>query len=450
MAGQKTKPASPNPALTRISVQGFKSLSTRQDVQIRPLTILAGANSGGKSSLMQPLLLLKQTLEAPYDPGHLLLDGANVRFTSSDQFFSQTDVLKGQPKFMVGLQFGDNFIEVHVTQEKGVGAVVTKNVVSFGKGAVEVSADMSPTESLKVSKGLEEMRFGKELNAEYSGTRVQRERFFFNLLVRFNLKGKGSFEVPMLHLSTGATASPLIAGVIHVPGLRGNPEREYPKTSVSDTYPGTFEPYVASVVHGWQLSHDPRLKTLGKQLETLGLTWKVHAEQINETKVELKVGRLPHARQGGARDLVSIADVGFGVSQVLPVLVALLAAKPGQVVYLEQPEIHLHPLAQKLLAEMLSEAARSGVIVIVETHSALLVQGVQTLVAKGELAPSLVKLHWFERDDKKGATQVRSGDLDEAGAFGDWPVDFDDVGLQASAEYLDAADAKLFPRAATG
>jgi predicted ATPase len=443
MATQKQKAIIAAPTLNKISVEGFKSLSARQDVEIRPLTILAGANSGGKSSLMQPLLLLKQTLEAPYDPGHLLLDGANVRFTSSDQFFSQTDMLKSPLKFMVGLHFGDNFIEVHVAQEKGRGAVVTKNVISYGKEAIEISAEMLPEESLKVAKRLEEMRFGRDLNAEYSGSRVQRERFFFNLIVRFNFKNKGSFEVPLLHLSTGESASPLIASVVHVPGLRGNPEREYPKTSVSETYPGTFEPYVASVVHGWQMSHDVRLKTLGKQLETLGLTWKVHAEQLNETKVELKVGRLPHARQGGARDLVSIADVGFGVSQVLPVLVALLAAKPGQVVYLEQPEIHLHPLAQKLLARMLAEAAQRGVIVIVETHSALLVQGVQTLVAKGELAPSLIKLHWFERD-KDGATNVRSGDLDETGAFGDWPVDFDDVALRANSEYLDAADAKLF------
>jgi len=60
-------------AITAITVRGFKSLYTESCVEIRPLTILAGANSSGKSSIMQPLLLLKQTLEAPYDPGPLLL-----------------------------------------------------------------------------------------------------------------------------------------------------------------------------------------------------------------------------------------------------------------------------------------------------------------------------------------------------------------------------------------
>ena len=55
--------------ITKIAVKGFKSIAEECAIDIRPLTILAGANSSGKSSIMQPLLLLKQTLEAPYDPG---------------------------------------------------------------------------------------------------------------------------------------------------------------------------------------------------------------------------------------------------------------------------------------------------------------------------------------------------------------------------------------------
>src|ERR1700678_3341100 len=73
--------------ITRIAVEGFKSIATRQEIEIRPLTILAGANSSGKSSMMQPLLLLKQTLEAPYDRGPLLLNGPNVKFTAVSQFW---------------------------------------------------------------------------------------------------------------------------------------------------------------------------------------------------------------------------------------------------------------------------------------------------------------------------------------------------------------------------
>src|SRR3954466_13563189 len=76
-------------AITEIQVAGFKSISEEQRIEIRPLTILAGANSSGKSSALQPLLLLKQTLEAPYDPGPLLLDGPHVHFTSADQLLTR-------------------------------------------------------------------------------------------------------------------------------------------------------------------------------------------------------------------------------------------------------------------------------------------------------------------------------------------------------------------------
>src|SRR5271154_6921999 len=74
-------------AITSLSISGFKSIVDEQTLEIRPLTLLAGANSSGKSSMMQPLLLLKQTLEAPYDPGPLLLNGPNAKFTSVSQFW---------------------------------------------------------------------------------------------------------------------------------------------------------------------------------------------------------------------------------------------------------------------------------------------------------------------------------------------------------------------------
>src|SRR5271154_2718898 len=75
------------PEITSLSISGFKSIVDEQTLEIRPLTLLAGANSSGKSSMMQPLLLLKQTLEAQYDPGPLLLNGPNAKFTSVSQFW---------------------------------------------------------------------------------------------------------------------------------------------------------------------------------------------------------------------------------------------------------------------------------------------------------------------------------------------------------------------------
>ena len=132
---------------------------------------------------------------------------------------------------------------------------------------------------------------------------------------------------------------------------------------------------------------------LADDLYKLGLTGQVGTKKIGDTRIELQVGRLLHD-ETGETDMVSIADVGFGVSQVLPVLVALIVAEPGQLVLSgKQPEMHLHPRAQVALAQVLAAAAKRGVRVVVETHSSLLLLAVsnarrrrQPLAGVGEAA----------------------------------------------------------------
>jgi len=141
--------------------------------------------------------------------------------------------------------------------------------------------------------------------------------------------------------------------------------------------------------------------------------------------------------------MINVADVGIGVSQVLPVLVAMLTAKPGQLVYIEQPEIHLHPRAQARLADAIIEASNRGVRVVIETHSQLLLLAIQTRIAEDEIDPENVMLHWFTRDER-GVTSVASREPDEKGAFGDWPEDFSEVEMEWQNRYLDAAEKHLF------
>ena len=109
----KPKKGKSSPAILQgISVVGYKSIGERQHIDIRPLTLLAGANSGGKSSLIQPMLLLKQTLDAPYDPGSLLLNGPNVRLTSADQLLTRSFDTGLVDRFAVWFDFGVFTIEL--------------------------------------------------------------------------------------------------------------------------------------------------------------------------------------------------------------------------------------------------------------------------------------------------------------------------------------------------
>ena len=90
--------------VTAVSTRGFKSHAFENRIEIRHLTILAGANSSGKSSIVQPLLLMKQTLEASYDAGPLLLNGPNVRFTSVLQLLSRVLPNDNGQSFAVGIE----------------------------------------------------------------------------------------------------------------------------------------------------------------------------------------------------------------------------------------------------------------------------------------------------------------------------------------------------------
>ena len=272
---------------------------------------------------------------------------------------------------------------------------------------------------------------------------VERIRCFLEVKLLINQDDK-SIPQTFFSFTRSGLFQKYIRDIIHVPGLRGNPERTYPVTAIGEQFPGTFENYVASVINNWQITKSSKLKDLARYLKILGLTGKVDTKQINDTQVEIRVARLPcnFNPKTKSTEMVSIADVGFGVSQTLPALVALLVAEPEQLVYLEQPEIHLHPRAQAALADILIESANRGVRVVIETHSDLILKRIQSLVAEDRIKPDKVKLHWFTRD-QEGCTNITTADLDKAGTFGDWPEDFSEVDLQEESRYLDAAELKL-------
>jgi hypothetical protein len=380
-----------------------------------------------------------------------LLEGPNATFTSADQFLSRLGKDRRCGRFEVGIGIASGIridISFKADPERGM-QIHEQNLSGEGrKGTlrpdmtspeIEGAFPFMAEEWLDLfstpRRGKSKAKRRRRLPVTF---RPRRNRCFLEIIATY---GGPAFELPtdtsQFPIDKVATA---IRRLIHLPGLRGNPERTYAVTGVGGTFPGTFEKYVASVITKWQTEDRNKLEALNHALDSLGLTYRITAKPVTETRVELRVGRLAHGKRRGGNDLVSIADVGFGVSQTLPVLVALLVAEPGQVVYLEQPEIHLHPRAQSQMAGILADAATRGVRVIAETHSSILLRGVQTLVAAGKLPPELVKLHWFTRSPQDGSTEIHSADLDKQGAFGDWPEDFDEVALETEKQYLDAAE----------
>ncbi|MBI1788580.1 MAG: AAA family ATPase [Acidobacteria bacterium] len=410
-----------------ITVAGFKSIRRAQTIELRPLTILAGANNSGKSSIMQPLLLLKQTLEAPFDPGPLRLDGPNVPIDSVNEVL-HCGAGKPVGRFSVEVALANYdacSLEFRGSSRKGIeiAAMIARNARGMD---ARVSPAMTGQALHRVLKA-DVARRTRDRGIRWS---VVRQRCFLNLEAQ---PANGLAWLVWDGAIVAANVGSQIERMLHVPGSRPKPARVHGIGAVGDKFPGAFTDYVAGVIDRWQGVRPDKLRELGEGMARLALTSRVEARRVGGSGVEILVAASP---QG----LLNLANVGLGVSQALPAMVALLTAEADDLVYLEEPEIHLHPRAQSAMASVLADAARRGVIVVAETHSSLLLRGVQTLVAKGELKPELVKLHWFQRRAPDGCTRVHSTDLDDKGAFGDWPEDFDDVSWDAAREYLDAVE----------
>ena len=148
---------------------------------------------------------------------------------------------------------------------------------------------------------------------------------------------------------------------------------------------------------------------------------------ISEFKIEpiAEVGRLYElkVRVTTHSPLVSFVDVGFGVSQVLPIIVESVFAEEGSVLLLEQPEIHLHPKVQANLATVLLDFIKEKHIqYIIESHSEHFLTRLQSEMAANSEAINRVKIYFCEQ--VKGKSTIRRLETDAFGYIKDWPKDF--------------------------
>ncbi|MEO5350951.1 MAG: DUF3696 domain-containing protein [Magnetococcus sp. YQC-3] len=130
-------------------------------------------------------------------------------------------------------------------------------------------------------------------------------------------------------------------------------------------------------------------------------------------------------------------SVGFGLTYTLPIVVAILAARPGAMLILENPEAHLHPQGQARIGELIARAANAGVQIILETHSDHILNGIRIAVRQGKCAPERVAIHYFFREEKDGRAQslFTSPVIDEHGRIDKWPEGFFDE-WEKSLEHL--------------
>ena len=199
--------------------------------------------------------------------------------------------------------------------------------------------------------------------------------------------------------------------VVNVVGPRG-------EHAVSVLHWGRDEPVLADLV----LPDAPasRFRQVEQRMRTLfpGCTLDLQqAPRANAVTLGLRTSDMT--------DFHLPAHTGFGLSQCLPIVIAALSASKGDILLVENPEVHLHPGGQALMGRFMGDVARAGIQVFVETHSDHVLNGVRRTVKTGRLAADQVAIHFF-RPRPSYHPQVVSPALDHAGNIDAWPQGFFD------------------------
>ena len=428
--------------LKRLKLTNFKSWS-EADVKFGRITGLFGTNSSGKSSFIQFLLLLKQTRESSDRAAALDLNGRLVELGTAE------DVIHAHDS-KLGMAFDLEFEHRNRPEDKALMRLIDS--------ANETALNRAVRARLQVYKGAFRSRslthcFG---DAKFRLKRNDKSDTDFDLLAdtpdrsfsfertrgrrwplpgavmtyRFPDQARTYFTNSGFLADLEAAFEAALDKIYYLGPVRDYPQRDYLWSRSRPRDVGvmgerTIDAIVAAEDAGERQNikkhghKQPFSRVIAHWLRELGLVDEFRVVEVAKGSNRWKTTVRTVA--GGAE--VMLTDVGFGVSQVLPAIVLLHCVPEGSTVLLEQPEIHLHPLAQAGLADVIINAATHRKIqVIFESHSEHLLLRLQRRIAEQEIESKDVALYFC--DVSRSASRVESLDLDIFGNIQNWPDRF--------------------------
>ena len=429
--------------LTRLRLENFKSWKDTRDIALRPITGFFGANSSGKSGLIHALLLLKQTADSA-DRGIVFQFGGAATRVDLGDFASvvhdhETDNALGLSldwRTEKPFEVTDTDKKKRVTQSNDVGFQVVSRLEGAGARERLVVDRMS----YRVGEAVFEMRRGTGSkyrpfieNADFEFIRKTGRPWVVSSLVKcygFPDTVRANYQNAGFLTDLEFALEKRLEDVYYLGPLRAFPQRFYNWSGGQPTDMGqagelVVDALLAARQRGLKISPGYRKHRLALEqyvarwLQNLGLIHDFRVVPVAEgsSLFEVKVRKSPKAAD------VLITDVGFGVSQILPVLVLCFYVPEGSTVVLEQPEIHLHPSVQSGLADVFIDAWRKrNVQILVESHSEHLLRRLQRRIAEEALFEHDVGLYFCSAAD--GVSKLEMLEVDLLGNIRNWPQDF--------------------------
>lgn len=432
--------------LTQIDIANFKAWKSVHAMRLGKITGLFGTNSSGKTSILQFLLMLKQTAAAS-DRSQVLNLGDSRALVSLGPFRELISDRDPVAKLGMGLHWTTPapFVVNDPANDPASPAarLFEDDQLSFRAQIGTNGGEKLVVESMEYGLGDVGFRMERQANAEYKLEAVRsRFKFVRQLGRKWPLPAPAKFygfpdEVRAYHKNAEFLSElelqfeKLMSSIYYLGPLREQPRREYPwaggdPEDMGERGKSAIEAILAARERGDQISRGkgkPKLtleRYVAHWLKELGL---IHSFRVEEIKAGTGLYRV-HVKRSAQSPEVLITDVGFGVSQVLPVLVLCYYVPEGSVVLLEQPEIHLHPSVQSGLADVFIDAANvRNVQFVIESHSEHLLRRLQRRVAEADQVKAKdIALYFCEaRDD---GSKLIPLELNLFGAITNWPPDF--------------------------
>ncbi len=481
--------------IQKFKVKNFKAFRESSVVDLKPLTVLAGVNSSGKSSFIQGLLLLKQSIERQAFPRlHLTGSTSEVyvefapfseaifKYASSDdnklgfhiqvQGYMPEEVaqkyFQGElPDPIEELEEKENsignyplslYLDIQFQYDEKWGMIVDfLDCKAFSGDAKGPHLIVSPK-----PEGKDKIQFFS-VSEDWNEQWVDLIDFHWASVFPFSIilrshKRDGDEETPKATFERiGEELGPIINplrwlstelenGVHYLDSLRPRPRSLYlidpnPPLTVSAQGEMPFqrlwydkEKPIETVVPGYEVEEKALVEATNRILESLGI------EQPLSIFAEGSLGFQIQFKTIDGEKCVSIPHVGFGISQILPIILICLESKRGDTIIIDHPEIHLHPNAQALLADYFLELIKYGRRLIVETHSQYFINRLVRRAAEQRgLAEKINILFVRPPQGEKGAT-IAPLEINDDGDISNWPPDFfpepdDDIAKTLMAKY---------------
>jgi predicted ATPase len=438
--------------LRKVTIENFKCFGQEQAIDFGKLTLLTGANSSGKSSVMYSILGALQSDEFPYQfsingkyvnmgdfreisyqhgEKNKIRIGYEFEEGNLDKLYSIwiLDPVNNQPK-LLALEISSAFFSVKVkaqgkkfildfNYDENNNAISDAPIAKMLRGQIE-----QLKKSNESAKGASDDLYKRSEKAINDAQNILRH------LESIDIKG---VEIHAFPISVGAfhgvsqlknitdfiksRMRSFDAQVNFISSFRLNPDRNYlEKSKVNLKVEKYGEGYLDQIVL-WETTGADEFKKLIRIMKRLSLFESIKTKRKEGGQFEILV----KTSKGGS--LSSLSDVGFGISQFLPIIVADIQLPINSTLFVAQPEIHLHPSVQSSFGEFIvRQIEETDKSYVIETHSEYFINRIRLAVVKGELKEGDLQVYFLENKDND--TIVHKIKFTEDGKILNAPPDF--------------------------